>query len=120
MLLFLFAYYIYFIYRSVEALHMLQQNLYNENNRYLKWIKKNPARIYNSWDFMPLLFFITIFFVEDQSIIDFTLVASVIVYMYCIYVEYKHSKESQNKIPLKVTNRIKRLFLTIFIVFITN
>ena len=26
---------------SKRALHMLQQNLYNENNRYLKWVFKN-------------------------------------------------------------------------------
>ena len=26
---------------SKKSLHMLQQNLYNENNRYLKWIVKN-------------------------------------------------------------------------------
>ena len=28
-------------YKSVRSLHMLQQNLYNENNRYLKWVVKN-------------------------------------------------------------------------------
>ena len=28
-------------YRSKKNIHMLQQNLYNENNRYLKWVWKN-------------------------------------------------------------------------------
>ena len=41
MILYLLFYVIYFNYRSVEAMHMLQQNLYNENNRYIKWTKKN-------------------------------------------------------------------------------
>lgn len=117
MFLFLIVYYIYFIYRSMEALHMLQQNLYNENNRYLKWVSKNPKRVYNSWDFMPFLFFLALFFVKDQGIIDFTLVASLIVYMYSIFVEYRKNKESQNKIPLKITNRIKRLFVTLCIIY---
>ena len=27
--------------KSKRALHMLQQNLYNENNRYIKWVIKN-------------------------------------------------------------------------------
>ena len=31
----------YIAYKSKKSLHMLQQNLYNENNRYLKWIFKN-------------------------------------------------------------------------------
>ena len=118
MLLFLLFYYIYFIYRSMESLHMLQQNLYNENNRYLKWINKNYKKVFVSWDFLPVIFFVTLFFVEDKSIIDFTLVASVMVYMYCIYAEYRRNKENQNKIPLKTTSRIKRLFTTIFILFV--
>ena len=29
------------IVKSKKSLHMLQQNLYNENNRYLKWVGKN-------------------------------------------------------------------------------
>ena len=28
-------------YKTKRSLHMLQQNLYNENNRYLKWVMKN-------------------------------------------------------------------------------
>ena len=102
----------------MESLHMLQQNLYNENNRYLKWINKNYKKVFVLWDFLPLVFFITLFFVEDKSIIDFTLVASVMVYIYCIYAEYRRNKDNQNKIPLKVTNRIKRLFVTIFILYV--
>ena len=27
--------------KSKNSLHMLQQNLYNENNRYLKWVFQN-------------------------------------------------------------------------------
>lgn len=117
MILFILFYYIYFIYRSTESLHMLQQNLYNENNRYLKWVKNNLNRVYNSWDFLPLLFFATIYFISDQSIIDFTFVASAMVYIYCIYLEYHKNKVNQNKIPLKGTKRIKRLFITTLILF---
>ena len=28
-------------FKTKRSLHMLQQNLYNENNRYLKWVVKN-------------------------------------------------------------------------------
>ena len=117
MFLFMLAYYVYVIYRSVESLHMLQQNLYNENNRYLKWVKKNAKYLFVSWDFMPLMFFIAVFFIKDQGIIDFTLVASLTVYMFGIYLEYRKNKDNQNKVPLKGTNRIKRLFVTIVIIY---
>ena len=117
MVLFILFYYIYFIYRSVEALHMLQQNLYNENNRYLKWVKNNSQRVYNLWDFLPILFFSTIYLINDQSIIDFTYVATAMIYIYSIYTEYHKNKINQNKIPLNGTSRIKRLFITTFILF---
>ena len=40
--LLLFFTFIYSVmYKSRRHLHMLQQNLYNENNRYLKWVWKN-------------------------------------------------------------------------------
>ena len=32
---------IYNLYISKRSIHMLQQNMYNENNRYFKWIFKN-------------------------------------------------------------------------------
>ena len=33
--------FLYSMIKTRRSLHMLQQNLYNENNRYLKWVNKN-------------------------------------------------------------------------------
>ena len=33
-------------YKSRRSLHMLQQNLYNENNRYIKWTLKNQEHFF--------------------------------------------------------------------------
>ena len=117
MYIFIFIYLIYIFYKSKNSLYMLQQNLYNENNRYIKWLVRNKKRIFNYYDLVPILFFAFIYIVKDQTIIDFTVVASLIVYMYGIYNEYKKNKESQNKIPLKGTNRIKRLFIMIVLLY---
>ena len=38
---------IYLIIKDKKAMHMLQQNLYNENNRYVKWMKKNSKESIN-------------------------------------------------------------------------
>ena len=40
------------IFKTKRSLHMLQQNLYNENNRYLKWSLKNYKQFldWNSFD----------------------------------------------------------------------
>ena len=117
MILYLLFYIIYFIYRSMGAMHMLQQNLYNENNRYLKWTKKNIEKILFYYDFIPVLFFIFVYFLKDKTMVDFLLIASMFIYIYGIYNEFKRNKESQNKLPLKGTNRIKRLFVTILIIY---
>ena len=117
MILFLMFYIIYMIYRSMEAMHMFQQNLYNENNRYLKWIGRNISRAFTMYDFIPLVFYAFIIVLDDNSIIDFVLIASMFIYIYCIYVEFRKNKDNQNKLPLKATSRIKRLFLTILLIY---
>ena len=117
MVLFLGIYCIYFIYRSVEAMHMLQQNLYNENNRYVRWIFKNYKRVFSFYDFIPILFFLLIYIVKDKHILDLVLIASMFVYIFGVINEYRINKDNQNKIPLKATGRIKRLFVTVLIIY---
>ena len=46
-------------YKTKRSLHMIQQNLYNENNRYLKWILNNKKQFI---DFELLIIVIAFFF----------------------------------------------------------
>lgn len=117
MVLFLSVYCIYVIYRSVEAMHMLQQNLYNENNRYLKWIVKNYRRAFSAIDFLPIVLFLLVYVIEDNGILDLVLIGSMFIYIFGIILEYKKNKDNQNKIPLKATGRIKRLFITYVLIY---
>ena len=43
---------IFNVIKNKKSLHMLQQNLYNENNRYMKWIKRNLKTVFVSLDFI--------------------------------------------------------------------
>ena len=117
MVLFLIVYCIYVIYRSVEAMHMLQQNLYNENNRYIKWIAKNPKRAFTIIDFLPIILFLLVYIIEDNKILDLVLIGSMFIYIFGIVLEYKRNKDNQNKLPLKATGRIKRLFVTYALIY---
>ena len=117
MVLFLSVYCIYVIYRSVEAMHMLQQNLYNENNRYLRWIKKNLGRAFSVIDFIPIILFLLIYIIDDKEILDLVLIGSMFIYIFGIMIEYKKNKDNQNKLPLKATGRIKRLFVTYALIY---
>ena len=44
-LLLIFSYIFLLAIKSKRSLHMLQSNLYNENNRYLKWVIKNKKEL---------------------------------------------------------------------------
>ena len=66
MYIFAFIYLIYIFYKSRTALYMLQQNLYNENNRYLRWIGRNKGRCFNPIDFLPFLLGIFLFFTKES------------------------------------------------------
>lgn len=101
----------------MEAMHMLQQNLYNENNRYLKWTIKNSDKIFVFIDFIPMLFFLIILFIKGDHYLDVALIASMFVFLFGIYDEYQRNKNNQNKLPLKVTSRIKRLFITLLVIY---
>lgn len=95
-----------------RQLHALQQNFYNENNRYLKWVftKKNLF----AW-FSILFVFINLvnLFLQNSSLSLFNLL--IIVYF---FYDYQKSKQEQVKIPLHVTSRLKRLIATLCIIFI--
>ena len=46
----------YLIYKSRKAMHMLQQNWYNDGNRYLKWIFSNNKKVFFNLDILFILF----------------------------------------------------------------
>ena len=117
MVLFLSVYCIYVIYRSVEAMHMLQQNLYNENNRYIKWISRNYTKAFCIIDFLPIILFLLVYIIDDKHIMDLVLIGSMFIYLFGIVNEYRKNKENQNKLPLKATGRIKRLFITYSLIY---
>ena len=49
---------IYTYFKTKKTFHMLQQNWYNEGNRYLKWIFKNKKQVFVSLDILFLCFII--------------------------------------------------------------
>ena len=103
---------IYVILRTKKNIHILQQNFYNENNRYLKWGRNNTTCIYNLDYFIFLIAIINLIAVSNYLLI-FNLF-----YLLLTYVEFIKSKNEQVKIPLKITSRIKRLIITIIILYL--
>ena len=102
---------ILFALKTKKALHMLQQNYYDESFRYLKWIITNIKKIIIAPDILFILLIMTIFIPQNISIAVFA-----VLYIICSYLYYKELKTEQSKKPLVVTKRVKRQIMMITLV----
>ena len=102
--------------KSKNSLHMLQQNLYNENNRYLKWVRKN-LKLFLDIDLIAIaISLIGIFVVFDIKMMTILCLLLIIGIFIGIGSSWNNRvKNSQNKKKLVVTARIKRLITTLTI-----
>lgn len=91
-------YLIYIFVRSKDTIHMLQQNKYNAKNTYIKWMKNNIKKCFYIEDMLFIVF-----------IINNNILFSVI---YILLIIKRITIKKQNKLPLKYTSRVKRLYFT--------
>lgn len=106
--------FIYTVFDLKKAFHMLQQNWYNDGNRYLKWINNNSKFVFVWFDYLYLFIAILGYFIANQ-------ILSVIVIVYYLLLTYlllRRYKHEQVKKPLAFTSRIKRMCITIFILYL--
>ena len=100
--------------KSRKSLHMLQQNLYNENNRYLKWLKQNRTQALKHYDVIGLILTIISLF-TGNILSTILLVISAVIYLFDTEViKYSIMIEKAKK-PLVKTARVKRQILTLYI-----
>ncbi len=97
-----------------RGLHMLQQNLYDNDLRYFKWIKNNLLKLFGGASLVPLLL-LKGFFIYNISIIMFFFV---LVYSLLFLKEFCLLKKEEYKKPLVITARIKRLIMTTFLIYL--
>ncbi len=101
------------IIKSKKNLHMLQQNLYNENNRYIKWVLNNSKNFITIE--LACLFLVALancFLATKNTIALIINIITAILYIVFIAKFYKDMKNEQVKKPLVVTARVKRLIGT--------
>ncbi len=111
-LLFLIFYFLYVILRSKKSFQMLQQNFYNNSNRYVKWIFKNSKRSFLTVDWLFLIIIAIGFFGFDIG-----LLMAIFYFVMFIYY-YDYLKFEQVKIKLKFTKRVMRMCVTLFIFYV--
>ena len=119
-LFFLISYLVILIYTFIKgrkAMHMLQQNLYNENDRYVKWLDANIKQSYMHFDLLSL-FFLIIGCLINNRYSNLMVILSLVFYFVSAYSILQNKKREQVKKPLVVTARVKRLLVTLTILYL--
>lgn len=117
-LLFLLIIILYIIHISIintKSLHMLQQNRYNRGYRYIKWILKNFKDNFINFSLLFLIFILTTL---NESLNNLSPYIFIIILIFITYVYTEKRKKEVTKLPLKYTARIKRLMITIYLIYI--
>ena len=78
--------FIYNLYVSKRSIHMLQQNMYNENNRYFKWIFKNIKETFR-FDLVSLIFVIISLLLKNKYILIISLIFYIVSVCYYRYLK---------------------------------
>lgn len=104
---------VYLHFKSKKSVHMLQQNWYNDGNRYIKWIWKNKKEIFGSLELFFLIFMLGFLTSNIAIMVLFVLLYTVLSLLFL-----RNEEKEQNKLPLKFTKRVKRLFVTIYLLYL--
>ena len=105
------------IIKNKKSLHMFQQNLYNENNRYIKWILKHFKKVFLSLDFLSMITII-IAYLLNNNLSDFLILIAIAFYFLETARIYNNKKIEIIKKSLVITKRVRRLILTLAILFL--
>ncbi len=103
----------YVLVKTKKSLHMHQLNWYNLDGRYLKWVFQNKTKVFIDIDGFFFIFFAFLFTPEFISMILFVIFYFVVMYFY-----HRTLVKEQVKVPLKITARVKRLMVTIALLYL--
>ncbi len=106
---------IYHLIKTKRSFQMLQQNWYNDGNRYLKWIWKNKDKVFINWDIIALPIIFTLYLIDADNI--WTIVCVIALYTILSLRLINKNKKTVTKLKLNVTARVKRLYVTNIIIY---
>ncbi len=102
----------YVIIRTKKSLHMLQQNWYNKDNRYLKWVFQNFRKAFNEKEIIIFIIIISLYNLNQKP---FFIIVSLL-YLIIGNFYFQKIKKEQSKKPLVITKRIRRMIITILLI----
>ena len=101
--------------KSKRSLHMFQQNLYNENNRYMKWLKNNLKEGFYYLDIVTLPLIVISMFFDNTIGLVLKIAVLFLLFLECANIDETILGEKQKK-PLVVTARVKRQMFTLYLI----
>lgn len=101
------TYFLYLVLKYRRSYYALQQNSYNENHHYIKWIFKNPRKTFISYELILVpIAFITYYLTKKVILI------TLVFYLLCFIFELLLIKKEQQKKKFAFTKRVGRLTFT--------
>ena len=107
---------VFTVFKNYKYIHMLQHNLYNENNLYFKWVSNNIKDVFISLDILSFIFIIIAYILNNK--LSGYLVFIALVFYYLDIVHEINNPKNINIKPLVVTKRVKRLIMTLSILYL--
>ena len=104
----------YLLFKSKKAYHMLQQNYYNDDGRYINWMSNNYKKMFLNFDIFFLIF-ILLQFVKKPLL---SIIVFIVLYVVSYFTYKNKLNNEQSKKPLVITARVKRLYVTEIVLFL--
>ncbi len=103
----------YSIIKIQDALHMLQQNVY-DFQRYVSWMNHHIGRALPLPEFIPALILLTYLLWANVTVLWIGLVAIIVISLY-LGLQLQKKRQRNTKKPLVFTARVKRLLTTVLL-----
>ena len=107
------------IYDLKNSLHMAQQNLYNDDHRFLKWTLKDIMALRTP--FKCSLVVLVTYLILNIFNLESKVITSIYFFLVCLIIfiiKVRENRSKDTKIKLKVTARVKRLIFTNVVLFV--
>lgn len=101
-----------------NSLHMAQQNLYNDDHRFLKWTLKDIMALRTP--FKCSLVVLVTYLILNVFNLESKVITSIYFFLVCLIIfiiKVRENRSKDTKIKLKVTARVKRLIFTNVVLF---
>ncbi len=106
-LLSIISFFLYVILKYRKSFYALQQNSYNANHQYIKWVFKNPRKTFLTYELLFAAIAVGVYYLTKRVIL-----LTLVFYLFSFILELLKIKKEQHKKKFVFTKRVFRLTCT--------